>query len=489
MARRQREREDKYEVGSGFAMPDLDDLVPPGGRLTHSVVHMDSRYFDTAERDLLASRVTLRRRLGDADTGWQLKVPEGKARTEIRLDADGEAVPHELVELVHGIGRGRQLVEVARIRTERTVRQVEAPDHSTVVEIADDQVHAVALGEQAALTQWREVEVELGDADEAILDDVHDRLVHAGARPATSASKLARALHTDAREQPTEPSCGTVVTDYLRHQYAELVAGDIALRQGQDAIHATRVALRRIRSTLRVFGALFDERSTRGLDAELAWYADLLGDVRDRQVQRARFAAAFDQLPDELVLASSAAEIDAWLQEEQRVRGGRLQAALNSERYLRLLGDVRHWTEGPPLTEAAGGAPSMLKDYARRARRKAGRRLRRAAATATSASPGDNDRGVDVALHRARKAAKRARYAVELARPAYKPKRAKKIIKEYKALQDVLGEHQDAVVAAELLHDHATATGEPPSFAYGLLYAHEDATAAQTRKRAVTTAS
>lgn len=488
MARSHREREDKYDVGLGFTMPDLGRLVPPGGRLAQAVVHLDSRYYDTAERDLLASRVTLRRRHGDADIGWQLKVPEGKARSEIRLPADGEAVPHELAELAHGVGRGRPLVEVARIRTERIVRQIQAPDDSTVVEVADDQVHAASLGEQAVLTQWREVEVELGSGAEAVLDRVHKRLVRAGARPSRSASKLARAMDAEPRQQATDSSCGTTVTDYLRRQYAELVAGDIALRQGQDGIHATRVAVRRLRSTLRVFRALFDQRSARRLDADLAWYADLLGDVRDRQVQRARFGAAIDQLPDELVLASAAEEIDAWLQQEQDARVGQLRTALDSERYLQLLVDVRHWAEDPPLTKAAGAAPSTLKHHVRRAQRKAGRRLQRAAAAAKAAHPEADDRGVDVALHRARKATKRARYAVELTRPAYKPKRAKKMIKQYKALQDVLGEHQDAVVAAKLLHDHATSAGESPSFAYGLLYAHEDATVAQSRRRAVTTA-
>jgi CHAD domain-containing protein len=491
MAQRQREREDKYDVGPRFAIPDLADLVPAGGCVEHGLVHLDSRYFDTAERDLLANGVTLRRRSGDADTGWQLKVPEGKARTEVRLPADDATVPDELAHLVHGVSLGRPLVEVARVRTERAVRRIQAPDASTVIEIADDQVHAAALGADAVLTQWREVEVELGSGDEADLDAVRERLVRAGARTSNSSSKLARALDTEADQQSSELTSGHVVTDYLRRQHAELVAGDVALRQGRDAIHATRVATRRIRSTLRIFGALFDQRRARHLDVELAWYAGVLGDVRDRQVQRARFAHAIREMPDDFVTDSDADDVDEWLQAEQHERRGRLRSALDSTRYLQLLRDARTWAQAAPFANGADAAPSALKDFTRRARRKARKRMRQAAATAESArtktdeANGQPVERVDAALHRARKAAKRARYAVELAAPLDRPNRAKKIIKRYKAIQDLLGEHQDAVVAAQLLRDHVARATTAPTLTYGLLYAREEATAQRTRVRAI----
>jgi CHAD domain-containing protein len=495
MAQRQREREEKYDVGPRFGIPDLADLVPAGGRIERGLVHLDSRYFDTAERDLLANGVTLRRRSGDTDTGWQLKVPEGKARTEIRLPAEDVAVPDELARLVRGVSLGKPLVEVARVRSERTVRRIQGPDDSTVIEVADDQVHAAALGTDAALSQWREVEVELGSGDEADLDAVREQLVRVGARTSKSSSKLARALDAEADEEPSEMTSGHVVTDYLRRQHAELVAGDVALRQGKDAIHATRVATRRIRSTLRIFGALFDQRRARQLDADLAWYAEALGDVRDRQVQRARFADAIGEMPDDFVTDSDADDVDEWLQAEQQERKGRLQRALDSTRYLELLNDVRIWAQAAPFTSHADAAPSALKDFTRRARRKAKKRMRQAVATAESASAetdeanGQPAERVDAALHRARKAAKRARYAVELAAPIDRPKRAKKIIKRYKALQDLLGEHQDAVVAAQLLRDHAARAATPPSLTYGLLYAREESTAQRTRDLAVKSSS
>ena len=79
--------------------------------------------------------------------------------------------------------------------------------------------------------------------------------------------------------------------------------------------------------------------------------------------------------------------------------------------------------------------------------------------------------GRDEALHRVRKAAKRARYTAELAEPAL-GKTAKQAHKRFKALQEVLGARQDQVVAADYLHRAALAAaadGEN-AFTYGLLY-------------------
>jgi len=96
---------------------------------------------------------------------------------------------------------------------------------------------------------------------------------------------------------------------YLNTQIDRITAGDVALRHGEDPIHDTRVAIRRLRSTLRVFGKLFDESASGDLDNELTWYAALLGDVRDCQVQLRRFSDALDAMPDQLILGPVRARI------------------------------------------------------------------------------------------------------------------------------------------------------------------------------------
>ena len=70
-------------------------------RVDRDDVGLTSTYYDTPSLGLLRQRVTLRRREGDADTGWHLKVPAGDARTELRLPLSaGAHVPERLVELV-----------------------------------------------------------------------------------------------------------------------------------------------------------------------------------------------------------------------------------------------------------------------------------------------------------------------------------------------------------------------------------------------------
>jgi CHAD domain-containing protein len=93
----------------------------------------------------------------------------------------------------------------------------------------------------------------------------------------------------------------------------------------------------------------------------------------------------------------------------------------------------------------------------------------------------------DAALHGARKAAKRARYAAEAAAPVLGRKAAKARIARFRAVQEVLGEHQDSLVAADLLRRMGAVAGTTPGqngFTYGLLYAREQQLASAARRDA-----
>jgi len=76
-----REREDKFDVESRFALPELSALLSEGGHIVRQWVDLHSTYCDTDDQRLLVGQMTLRRREGDTDTGWQLKLPNGRART------------------------------------------------------------------------------------------------------------------------------------------------------------------------------------------------------------------------------------------------------------------------------------------------------------------------------------------------------------------------------------------------------------------------
>lgn len=466
MASTQTEREDKFDADSEFVLPSLTDLVPAGGTVDVSEVELISSYYDTAELDLLRRGITLRRRRGDADNGWHAKVPADKARTEIRLPlgsgADSE-VPEELATLLVGARLGKPLTQVATLTSLRRVHVVADGSGTVVAEVADDAVTVDVAGSPAH--GWRELEVELGPAgSEKTLTKAAKVLKAAGAKRSAHPSKLHRALSTPPRD--TLPEGIAVVDDYLQQQAQAVFAGDVYLRRGLDPIHSTRVAIRRYRSTLRVFADLFDDARAEHLDIELSWYAGLLGEVRDRQVQRARFAESVRELPEELVLGPVAARIENDLLAEQIRHRATVSAELNGDRYRELLATITEWSTALPLT---AGSERVDADALDKLARKAGRKVAKRVAAAA-------EHGDDEALHRARKAAKRARYAAELVQPIVGKKEAKSRIKRFKAVQEVLGEHQDAVVAARTLMQLGRVAGVlagENGFTFGLLYARE----------------
>src|SRR4051794_19355885 len=98
---------------------------------------------------------------------------------------------------------------------------------------------------------------------------------------------------------------------YLREQADAFLVSSARLPD-PAAVHGTRVATRRLRSTLRVYRPLLDlaPADAAAADEELRWFSGLLGGLRDRHVQRERFAAALAALPPEQVLGPVAARID-----------------------------------------------------------------------------------------------------------------------------------------------------------------------------------
>ena len=263
MATKWVEGELKYEVDESFLVPELD--VPGGGRVETGTQSLDSVYFDTDRRDLLSHGVTLCYRTGSDDAGWRVKVPNGQARTELRVGRTGNdtVVPAELADLLVGVRRRRSLRHAVTVSTDRHTRRV-LTGAGPVVEVADDRLRAVLPGggSAAVLTQWREIEAELGPAgSEKVLAAVDARLAKAGAARSAASNKVARALGTTADPDGKRPklrTAGEVITAFLVEQDEALVAGDLSLRRGLGGVHPTRVATRRLRSTLQVFASLAD---------------------------------------------------------------------------------------------------------------------------------------------------------------------------------------------------------------------------------------
>ena len=144
---------------------------------------------------------------------------------------------------------------------------------------------------------------------------------------------------------------------------------------------------------------------------------------------------------------------------------------MNSERYRKLIGLIHHWRSDPPFTAAADSPTDAIETAIKKAKKKARKRLSTAVAVRRAEEPSDE------LFHRARKASKRYRYAVEAAAPVWGPK-ADKIVAQRKDLQDLLGNHQDGIVSAAFLRELGARVGirsGQNGFSYGILYAREAA--------------
>jgi CHAD domain-containing protein len=266
----------------------------------------------------------------------------------------------------------------------------------------------------------------------------------------------------------TAAPAGAVV-EYVRAQRDAIIQHEPGVRAGdEDAVHDMRVAIRRLRSTLRSFRSMWDRSRVDALREELKWLADQLGAVRDGQVMAARLREAVRAEPLSLIVGPVEARVREHLSDETSTGLERLYAVLDGDRYARLLADLEEFLGEEP--EAGGG---WVYRRVRKAVSRADRMLDVARSGDSAPIPG-HERDSSP-LHEARKAYKRARYAVEAVGPSAGGKAPKRLVKRLKALQDVLGAQQDTVITRTVLRDlgmRAYRDGEN-AFTYGLLHARQ----------------
>ncbi|MDL5205703.1 CYTH and CHAD domain-containing protein [Streptomyces sp. ALI-76-A] len=492
MAQSKRETERKYAAPAADDtswLPDLTDVDGVASVVDRGTDDLDAVYYDTVDLRLAGASATLRRRTGGADAGWHLKLPlTGDSREEVHAPLS-DVVPGELRDLMVSRTRGADVGPVVRIRTTRRRRELVDAEGTVLGELSVDAVDAESLLAGATRASWTELEVELAeDADPALLRAVDKRLRKNGVERLPGPSKLARALEEtgvgaprlpDVRAEEVVPgSAGDLLLGYVEKQVRTLVDLDPAVRRNlPDSVHQMRVTCRRLRSVLRSYRSVLDREATDPVRRELRWLAGELGAERDHEVLRERLSTQVEALPRELVLGPVAARLQAWHVTKSSEARTRTQDALASGRYLALLDALAELVARPPLRPKAARKPedvaakAVLKEYDRFAGR---------VTAALEPSPGA-DR--DTALHQARKAAKKARYATEPALAAL-GKPVKRLGKRVQAVQKVLGEHQDSVVARHELRRLAVAAGTvgEAGFTWGLLYGQEQAAAGEQQR-------
>ena len=514
------EVEAKYEADAGFQVPDLVELFEPvlahdGARHSDGTSwaegdpareRLRATYFDTAELDLAAAGLTLRRRTGGSDAGWHLKVPVAdRSRSEIRLPLGRGAtrVPPRLVAMTYALTEGRELVPVVQIETDRTVRRLVDRTGKVLVEVADDLVRARHLhpsdasGEIPAATSWREIEVEVVDGPPGLLDAVDPSLRARGLAPARSASKLARALgrapatrgarsrttgkaaRNGSRKAPSRKTAraGEIALAHVKAQVDDIRARDLPVRLDlPDSVHGMRVASRRLRGALTTFAPLFDPAVTGPVVGELKWLAGVLGAARDAEVMRLRVNAAVDEERSDARLDGAVpGDVGGELDNAYRAAHREVLTQLDGQRYRALLDALRALTEHPPFTDRAGRSARKVLP---RLVAKSDARVR---ATMRAAHRANDPVRREERLHSARKAAKQARYSAESVAPVF-GKDAREFALAMERVQESLGDHLDSLNTRARLHELASHTSLPSTaFTYGRLHALEDGHAERLR--------
>jgi CHAD domain-containing protein len=454
------ERELKFSPGPLFVVPDLGSIagVHPEPPVTE---RLSAAYFDTDDFRLARAGASLRYR--DPE-GWTVKLPAGRGdgaleRHELHVDGEPGDPPAAAVDLVHALVRREPLCVVGRLSTVRTKVTLRDDGGNDIGELVDDEVSVLEGVRLAA--RFREIEVEItDDADDALPAALVARLRAAGAGHPDPVPKIVRALGPRAADPPDLPepppldfasTAREVVRAAIVRSARRLIDHDPGVRLGRDpeAVHQARVATRRLRSDLRTFRAVLDTEWSEPLRDELKWLGDALGSVRDTEVLLERLEGRLEELPPRD--ADDGKALLAQLAAHREHARADLLAAMRSDRYFALLDALVDAARTPRFATDVDDDELELSDFVQ----KPWRKLRKAA-DAIDEQSSDHD------LHQTRIRAKRVRYAAEAVAEAL-GKDAKKFAEAAESVQELLGEHQDAIVAADWLRHHA---GTEPATAF-----------------------
>ena len=239
----------------------------------------------------------------------------------------------------------------------------------------------------------------------------------------------------------------------FRFHYRRMLYNEPGTRLGEDieALHDMRVATRRMRAAWRVFDPYFESKAARRHQKGLKRTGRALGPVRDLDVFRAKIQDYLSTLPQ-----SQQQDLDGFLGVLEAHRDSareRMNVYLDSGKYARFKDRFGRFVE----TEGLESRPIVFEDgepppY--RVRHVAPVVIYRRLAAVRA-----YDEWVSIPnppperLHSLRIACKRLRYTLEFFREVLDPD-TEGLIKSIVAIQDHLGDFQDAVVARALLSNY-----------------------------------
>jgi triphosphatase len=467
-------------IGPEDAMSRLRDspvLKRLAARRRASTRALQAVYFDTADFALRKSGIVLRVR--DEGNGFLQTVktidgPDAATRTEIKsqvaaLAPDIGAIGDKhLRRIIEKAAHGRDLNAVFAVEMQRT-SVVLVPKRGTEIEAAFDIgcVKDIAAGNAEAPILEFELELLAGDANELV---TCARELTAGlALTLAGQSKAARgyALVSGGAHAPVKSSSltlpeksnasdafGRIVGHCLHHLLGNWSA--VAVARDPEGVHQMRVALRRLRSAVSLFGGPF-RAALHPLEEDIRWLAQVLGAARD-----------LDVFEDEVFgPAARAHGEDPRLEALSVIVRARRQAvwenvisALESERCRALMLNIAAATlEKPWLATSTTAAARPVRTLARK-------RLARRYAQAMKI--GKKVKTLDQrGRHALRIRVKKLRYALEFFGSLYPARAVAKYLRGLGVLQDVLGHMNDAAVARRLADEFmATGHNDPAAVDY-----------------------
>ena len=472
--------------------------VAPAGSANQVDLYLDTedQRFYRAGYSLRIRRVN-RRRYGEATLkalgSGTSDMPGLRDRREVaqhldEIDVDAlQRSDGPVGERVRAVSGRKQLLRLFEVRTNRHTFSVSAGGLAPG-EVALDETR-IQPGDGSAPARLRRVEVEVpASAVNAFVPFVEGLRIACALQPAELSKYEAGLLAVDLRapqperfgRTPIDPdgTIGALALNVLRRHFEAFLAREPGTRLGDDVeeLHDMRVASRRLRAAVSLFGDVLAP-AVLNLREELRWIGGVLGDVRDLDVQLEeleRWQATVPE-PDRKPLLA----LRSLLAEQRAVARAELLQALDSRRYESFVNRFGRGLRarprrgaGPWSVGAREAAPELIESRFA-SFRKAARRI-------------DADSDPDD-YHRLRIRGKRLRYTLEFLGDLY-PDDARPLVKRLTGLQDILGEHHDAVVATERLRDLAAAGDDrvapPTAFAMGEIAERYRRRAAELEPRA-----
>ncbi|MBI1210315.1 MAG: CHAD domain-containing protein [Alphaproteobacteria bacterium] len=454
-----------------------------GGRRFHTQ-NLRSIYYDTPDFALRDHGMILRvREEGDRfiQTVKSARNTNIAARNELNADVPSTEVSLEAIKdkktrrAVKAVVKKSALIPLFAVEVRRS-KVMLSPRRGVTIEASIDHGSIKALGPKAgASVPVSEFELELKKGSPGDLVDAARALTLGLPLTLGTQSKAERGYALVEGDIDNPVKAGSVVLDrkayaddafarILTHCLAHLLRNVPCVLRTRDpeGIHQMRVAMRRMRSALSVFGEPF--RSSLGeLENEIKWLTQTLGEARDLDVfHDTIFKPAAKAMGDDARMTQLGAAVRA----RRRGAWSTVLDALESDRFRKLALDLGAATLLQPWAIKGNGAEAghgQAHDFADKHIAKRHARIIKSVTKLEDLEPQER--------HQLRVRLKKLRYAADFFSCFYKRKPVRSYQKNIAALQDLLGHLNDANVARALIEDVLANEGGDPASASGLAYA------------------